>query len=86
MSIKYTRGEERTNYLSHAGGILLGIIPYLLLSARKRVDAMGGMALFDGNAGFLYCINSLPCMFALQSMERKIAQVGSCSYLLAHCG
>ena len=26
MAIKYTRGEERTNYLSHAGGILLGII------------------------------------------------------------
>ena len=26
MNIKYTRGEERTNYLSHAGGILLGII------------------------------------------------------------
>ncbi len=26
MSIKYTKGEERTNYLSHAGGILLGIV------------------------------------------------------------
>ncbi len=26
MSIHYTKGEERTNYLSHAGGILLGII------------------------------------------------------------
>lgn len=26
MSIKYTRGEERANYLSHGGGILLGIV------------------------------------------------------------
>ena len=25
MGIKYTRGEERANYLSHGGGILLGI-------------------------------------------------------------
>lgn len=25
-NVRYTRGEERTNYLSHAGGILLGII------------------------------------------------------------
>ena len=26
MNIKYTKGEERTNYISHAGGILLGIL------------------------------------------------------------
>ncbi len=26
MKIKYTKGEERTNYLSHSGGILLGVI------------------------------------------------------------
>ena len=26
MVIKYTKGEERTNYISHAGGILLGLI------------------------------------------------------------
>ena len=26
MTIKYTKGEERTNYISHAGGILLGVV------------------------------------------------------------
>ena len=26
MAIKYTKGEERTNYISHAGGILLGLV------------------------------------------------------------
>ena len=31
MAIKYTKGEERTNYISHAGGILLGIVVGTLL-------------------------------------------------------
>ena len=26
MAINYSKGEERTNYISHAGGILLGLI------------------------------------------------------------
>ena len=26
MAIHYSKGEERTNYLSHAGGIVLGIV------------------------------------------------------------
>ena len=26
MAIIYSKGEERTNYLSHAGGILLGLV------------------------------------------------------------
>ena len=26
MAIIYSKGEERTTYLSHAGGILLGLI------------------------------------------------------------
>ena len=31
MAIHYTKGEERTNYISHAGGILLGIVVGTLL-------------------------------------------------------
>ena len=31
MAIKYTKGEERTNYISHAGGILMGIVVGILL-------------------------------------------------------
>ena len=26
MAIHYSKGEERTNYLSHAGGVLLGLV------------------------------------------------------------
>jgi len=40
MAIKYTKGEERTNYISHAGGILLGIIVgiCLLVYCYRRED------------------------------------------------
>ena len=31
MAIKYTKGEERTNYLSHGGGAVLGIVVGVLL-------------------------------------------------------
>ena len=31
MAIHYTKGEERTNYLSHGGGIVLGIVVGTLL-------------------------------------------------------
>ena len=31
MAIKYTKGEERTNYLSHGGGVVLGIVVGVLL-------------------------------------------------------
>lgn len=31
MAIHYTKGEERTNYISHAGGVLLGIVVGTLL-------------------------------------------------------
>ena len=31
MAIKYTKGEERTNYLSHGGGVVLGIVVGILL-------------------------------------------------------
>ena len=31
MAIKYTKGEERTNYLSHGGGAVFGIVVGILL-------------------------------------------------------
>lgn len=50
MSIVYTKGEEKANYLSHAAGILLGFAAgwYLLIACYRSGDfwAQGGVWLY----------------------------------------
>ena len=37
------------------------------------------------NVDVVHRLNNLPCHFCLEQMEGAIAQVGSCSHLLAYC-
>ena len=90
MAIQYTKGEERTNTWSHAGGAVLGILIGVLMlqvcwQAGSRWAVFGVSLYLFGMLSSYLCSAIYHGLPARSVWKERLRRFDSCRHLLAHC-